>query len=186
MRFGPHTAHVEELLIGLRNPAVRREPDRSGYDHNRPDLNVATYRLVRAAGRLREWDDARMIAAEAAVPSQADDAAAVALAIVASDLIDDAAWDHYMNTPLCSRIKIRRPAGPLAERCACGHQLGQRLVSAIPSPSTGGLAAVVPPCSHTVASLPTPEALEIAFALVQVSDSCDWVELIEAAVLLAG
>jgi len=188
MRFGPHTQQVDDLLAALVDPAVRRSPGRRcRYALQiRPDLENATYRLVRVAGRLDEWDDARMTAARIAVPSQADSAASADLAIVASDLIDDRTWDHFTaKTPLACRIEIPRPGGPLAERCACGMQLGQRLVAAKAQRDDQQLALWVPPCLHTTPGLPTPEALGLAFGLVQAWESSDWGELVEAAQLLA-
>lgn len=186
MRFGPHTEHVEDLLAALGDRAVRRSPGRRRYAPDRNHrLDRSTYLAVLAAGRLEAWDDARTLAARAAVPSQSDDAGNAALALVASDLIDDAAWDYYTNTRLASRVEIRRPAGPLAERCACGSQLGQRLATAKRPPAGWDPVELVKPCRHTVASLPTAQTLDLAFGLVQASESNDWVQLIDAALLLA-
>lgn len=187
MRFGPHTAHVEVLLAALGEAAVRRSPGRRRDDRNsRHDVETTTYRLVMAAGRLEAWDEACAVAAQAAVPSLAADAANAAGAIVASDLIDEEAWNHLTTTArLASLIHIPRPGGHLAERCACGVQLGRRFVAARTLPCSWQLRLDVPTCRHTTASLPTGEALDIAFALVRSSEHGDWDKLIEAAQVLA-
>lgn len=184
MDFGPHTPHVAALFEALTDPAVRRSRRCRLYDiEPRPLVANAVYNSVVAASRLETWDAARMGAAELAVPSQRNHAASAALAIVASDLLDDAAWRYYTDTPLAHLVSLERPGGPLAERCRCGVQIGQWLaatkVRSFPPPR-----ALVG-CAHTTPSLPTPEAVEIAWGLAATWDGADWVALVESSRSLA-
>lgn len=186
-RFGPHTEHVDHLLIALADPEVRRRARRRSIDHVREhEIGRVVYERVRIAGRLDEWDDARSTAAAAATRTQARDAAGAALAIVASDLIDDRSWDHYTNTPLGRLIQLPRPGGPLAERCTCGHQLGQRLLAAKVADADGARwTGITQPCMHTTPSLPTVADVETALSLVATWPHRDWRDLLQIAIRLA-
>lgn len=126
MKYGPHSDHVEALLVALRDPAIRRRargPLTSLWDMDAVAQTV--YHRLRAAVRLQAWDDARVTAASVATPSHWQAASGAVLVLVASDLISDDAWDRYTDTSLARLISIQRPAGPLSERCPCGHQLGE-------------------------------------------------------------
>lgn len=182
-RFGPHTEHVEQLLAALADPAVRRRGRRRHIDYaHEHQIARLVYERVRAAGRITMWDDARMAAAGTAAPAQVHDAAGAAIAIVASDLIDDATWAHHTNTPLGRLIELERPGGPLAERCACGLQLGERLVAA--KVADGVSTRTAQPCEHTTPTLPTKEAVQAALDLARTWTHGNWLDLLEVALRL--
>lgn len=121
-----------------------------------------------------------------AVPSQVNDAAGAALALVASDLIDDSTWSHFTDTRLGRLVGLRRPGGVLAERCGCGHQVGERLVAGkllgTAAARTAGPLAV---CGCVTSSLPSTAAVEIALGLVTSWEGPDWESLVDISALLA-
>ncbi len=187
MRFGPHSSHVDALLDALGDPAVRRRGRRRGAPSSGEwRFARVVYQRVVAADRLPAWDEARTTAASRAVPSQLNDAAGAALALVASDLIDDATWRHFTDTRLARLVGLRRPGGVLAERCPCGHQLGERLVAAkllgtAAERTAGPLAA----CRCVTSSLPSAAAVEIALGLVTSWEGPDWEPLVEVSARIA-
>lgn len=185
MRFGPHTDAVEAFLTALRDPVVRRRrvPPRSPADDF--PKSAAVFGRV-TLSRRDEWDDARMTAARVAAPSQRHVAAGVGLALASADLLPDFLWEHFTQGPL-GRL-VERPGGPLAERCACGMQTGERLVRELRNQETNvdrrfahGPASG-PDCGHVVPALPSPDALAVAFGLVRRWDTPDWDRML----ILAG
>jgi hypothetical protein len=180
--YGPHTAHVEALLAALADPAIRRRrlgtrsrtPLVHGSNHR---TDHAVYVRVCAAGRLDEWDTARMAAAKQAVPSQRDDAAGAAMAVVASDLINDELWRAYTDTRLWAAVGLERPDGGFSERCGCGHQLGERLAAATIAQENHRYGEP-PTCRCVTPSLPTAAAVEAAFGLVR-NWTLTWDDLIQ-------
>lgn len=187
MRYGPHTRQVEQLLAALADPVVRRTRRSRVEQPTRHLLDHIVYQRMRVSGRLDMWDDARLTAADTAVPSQAQDAAGAAIAIVASDLLDDTSWAHYTQTRLGAVIDLQRPGGPLAERCTCGHQLGHRLLAAkVQGTKDCWVAGIESNCRHPTPSLPTPAAVDIAMGLIKDWPSPDWEELIEVSRLIGA
>lgn len=190
MKYGPHSDHVEALLVALRDPAIRRRargPLTSLWDMDAVAQTV--YHRLRAAVRLQAWDDARVTAASVATPSHWQAASGAVLVLVASDLISDDAWDRYTDTSLARLISIQRPAGPLSERCPCGHQLGERLLAARVHGTDDASWARLEQwteCDHLVPSLPTIASLEIAKGLAPTWVGNDWYQLLRAARALAG
>ncbi|MFP5255753.1 MAG: hypothetical protein ACLGI8_07895 [Acidimicrobiia bacterium] len=187
MRFGPHSLQVEALLDALTQPALRRRGRRRGAPSpGEWRFSRVIYQRVLAADRLEMWDDARMTAALVAAPAQVSDAAGAALALVASDLIDDSTWRHFTDTPLARLVELRRPGGVLAERCPCDHQLGERLVAAkLAGTAVEASAGPLAVCGCVTPSLPSAAAVEIAFGLVSSWEGPDWESLVDIAVRLA-